>query len=209
MQRAWFASRCIIGFFSFSFPFYLPSVSLSRLSSPAILVSEIFPCKGTASVRSSSTAALTGPRIKRQPSANQRFGYSVKFPAYLLAFAVLFPLLDPHVKSIPKGSRKEPFIKNGFGTKWIGCMVDALGKDWNEVSCRGEWANLEINGDTLRFTTETAWTPCNEVLDFACQFFRHSTTIIRRKNRDVSFIVSNNSLLKKGYIFTDMPFLCC
>ena len=107
------------------------------------------------------------------------------------------------------GSRKEPFIKNGFGTKWLGCMVDALGKDWNEVSCRGEWANLEINGDTLRFTTETAWTPCNEVLDFACQFFRHSTTNIRRKNRDVSFIVSNNSLLKKGYIFTDMPFLCC
>jgi hypothetical protein len=107
------------------------------------------------------------------------------------------------------GSRKEPFIKNGFGTKWLGCMVDALGKDWNEVSCRGEWANLEINGDTLRFTTETAWTPCNEVLDFACQFFRHPTTIIRRKNRDVSFIVSNNSLLKKGYIFTDMPFLCC
>lgn len=107
------------------------------------------------------------------------------------------------------GSRKEPFIKNGFGTKWLGCMVDALGKDWNEVSCRGEWANLEINGDTLRFTTETAWTPCNEVLDFVCQFFRHPTTIIRRKNRDVSFIVSNNSLLKKGYIFTDMPFLCC
>ena len=35
------------------------------------------------------------------------------------------------------GSRKEPFIKNGFGTKWLGCMVDALGKDWNEVSCRG------------------------------------------------------------------------
>lgn len=57
------------------------------------------------------------------------------------------------------GSRKEPFIKNGFGTKWLGCMVDALGKE--------------------------------------------------RKNRDVSFIVSNNSLLKKGYIFTDMPSKCC
>ena len=27
------------------------------------------------------------------------------------------------------GSRKEPFIKNGFGTKWLGCMVDALGKE--------------------------------------------------------------------------------
>lgn len=94
----------IIGFFSF--PFYLPSLSLSRLSPPVLLAGEIFPCKGTASVRSSSTAALTGPRIERQPSANQRFGYSVKFPACLLAFAVLFPLLDLHVKSIPKGSRK-------------------------------------------------------------------------------------------------------
>lgn len=72
----------IIGFFSF--PFYLPSLSLSRLSPPVLLADEIFPCKGTASVRSSSTAALTGPRIERQPSANQRFGYSVKFPAVYL-----------------------------------------------------------------------------------------------------------------------------
>mgnify|MGYP000091990669 CR=1 FL=1 len=67
--------------------------------------------------------------------------------------------------------RKEPSVENGFGTKWLGCLVDALGKDWNEVSCRGEWANLEMNGDTLRFTTETAWAPCNEVFDLACQFF--------------------------------------
>lgn len=84
----------------------LLSWAIDRSSVSAFPAGVIFPCKGTASVRSSSTAALTGPRIKRQPSANQRFGYSVKFPAYLLAFAVLFPLLDPHVKSIPKGSRK-------------------------------------------------------------------------------------------------------
>lgn len=49
----------------FNFPFYLFSL-LSLL--PHSLVGEIFPCKGTASFRSSSTATLTGSRIERQPS---------------------------------------------------------------------------------------------------------------------------------------------
>lgn len=53
--------------------------------------------------------------------------------------------------------RKTPAVKNGFGTSWLGCLVDALGKDWDKVSCRGDWANLEMVGETLRFTTETAW----------------------------------------------------
>ena len=34
--------------------------------------------------------------------------------------------------------RKTPAVKNGFGTSWLGCLVDALGKDWDKVSCRGE-----------------------------------------------------------------------
>ena len=29
--------------------------------------------------------------------------------------------------------------------------------------CRGEWADLKRQGDTLRMTFETAWTPCYEV----------------------------------------------
>ena len=67
--------------------------------------------------------------------------------------------------------RKEPSVENGFGTTWLGGLVDALGKDWNNVSCRGDWSNLEKNGDTLRFTTETAWASCNEVFDLACEKF--------------------------------------
>ena len=27
--------------------------------------------------------------------------------------------------------RKTPAVKNGFGTSWLGCLVDALGKDWD------------------------------------------------------------------------------
>lgn len=60
---------------------------------------------------------------------------------------------------------EKPSVENGFGTTWLGCLVDALGKDWNDVSCRGEWSCLEMDGEVIRLYTETAWSPCNEVFD--------------------------------------------
>ena len=42
-------------------------------------------------------------------------------------------------------------------------LVKALGKNPDEVMCRGEWSDLERQGDTLRVIFETAWTPCYEV----------------------------------------------
>lgn len=42
-------------------------------------------------------------------------------------------------------------------------LVKALGTASEEVECRGEWTDLERQGDTLRVTFETAWTPCYEV----------------------------------------------
>ena len=47
----------------------------------------------------------------------------------------------------------------------LGLLVEALGKDPNEVMCRGGWTELIREGDTLRMTFETAWTPCYEVTD--------------------------------------------
>jgi hypothetical protein len=47
----------------------------------------------------------------------------------------------------------------------LGQLVKALGKDPDEVMCRGEWSDLERQGDILRMTFETAWTPCHEVTD--------------------------------------------
>ena len=44
-------------------------------------------------------------------------------------------------------------------------LVKTLGKNPDEVMCRGEWSNLERQGDTLHVTFETAWTPCYEVTD--------------------------------------------
>ena len=67
--------------------------------------------------------------------------------------------------------RKEPSVKNGFGTTWLGCLVDALGGDWNEVWCRGEWDTPQFDGEVLRLSTMTAWSPCNETFDFVCKKF--------------------------------------
>lgn len=67
--------------------------------------------------------------------------------------------------------RKEPSMKNGFGTTWLGCLVDALGGDWNKIRCRGAWNSLERVGDTLQFATETAWAPCTETFDWVSQKF--------------------------------------
>lgn len=47
----------------------------------------------------------------------------------------------------------------------LGLLVEALGKDHNEVMCRGGWSELERSFDILRTTFETAWTPCYEVTD--------------------------------------------
>ena len=58
---------------------------------------------------------------------------------------------------------EQPLVENGFGPTWLGCLVKALGKNPEEVLCRGEWLELERADDTLRMTFETAWTPCYEV----------------------------------------------
>lgn len=65
--------------------------------------------------------------------------------------------------------RSEPLVENGFGKTWLGCLVEALGKKWQDVGCRGDWDNLEFSGDILKFTTETAWCAANEVMALICE----------------------------------------
>ena len=62
--------------------------------------------------------------------------------------------------------QKEPSVPNGFGKTWLGCLVNALGGDYNKIHCRGDWSNLEMEGNILKFTTETAWSPCDETFSF-------------------------------------------
>ena len=59
--------------------------------------------------------------------------------------------------------RKKSLVENGFGKTWLGNLVTILEADWNEVYCRGSWSDLQFDGEILRFNTETAWGPMDEV----------------------------------------------
>ena len=63
-------------------------------------------------------------------------------------------------------NRKKPLVGNTFGKTWLGCLVNKLGGNWQEVYCRGSWSDLDWNGSILRFNTETAWGPMDEVFRF-------------------------------------------
>ena len=66
----------------------------------------------------------------------------------------------------------EPYVKSDFGNTWLGCIVNKLGSDWNEVSCRGSWTNLcRLREDALSFDTETAWGPMEETIDLIREKF--------------------------------------
>ena len=57
----------------------------------------------------------------------------------------------------------------------LGLLVKALGKNPDEMECRGEWTELVREDETLRMIFETAWTPCYEVtnlLKTACPSIR-------------------------------------
>ena len=58
---------------------------------------------------------------------------------------------------------EQPLVENSFGPTWLGCLVKALGKNPEDVMCRGQWIELERQNEKLLMTFETAWTPCYEV----------------------------------------------
>ena len=53
--------------------------------------------------------------------------------------------------------RKTPRVKNGFGTLWLGCIIDALGEDWEQYRCRGEIIDYQLDGNVLTLWQNTAW----------------------------------------------------
>ena len=58
---------------------------------------------------------------------------------------------------------EQPLVENKLGPTWLGCLVKALGKNPEDMLCRGIWIELERQDNRLLMTFETAWTPCYEV----------------------------------------------
>ena len=74
-------------------------------------------------------------------------------------------LIDLYERMKRLQEMKDPLKPNGFGTTWLGNLVEDLGVDFNTVQCRGSWDDLTMEGETLRFCTESAWYRCTEVED--------------------------------------------
>ena len=58
---------------------------------------------------------------------------------------------------------EQSLVENKLGPTWLGCLVKALGRNPENVLCRGIWIELERQDDRLLMAFETAWTPCYEV----------------------------------------------
>ncbi|MBQ0090800.1 MAG: hypothetical protein KBT27_15850 [Prevotellaceae bacterium] len=66
---------------------------------------------------------------------------------------------------------KKPFIKNGFGNMWLGCVVSILGGKWEDVRCRGEIIDFSMDGDILVISQSTAWCEQEEFRYFLEQHY--------------------------------------
>ena len=55
--------------------------------------------------------------------------------------------------------RKTSRVKNGFGTLWLGNIIDQLGGNWEEWKCRGEITGFQMEKDAKKLTIyqSTAW----------------------------------------------------
>ena len=60
----------------------------------------------------------------------------------------------------------KPFVENGFGKLWLGCVVNYLGGDYEKIYCRGEISSYDKDGDTVSMCCETAWDEMPEFRHF-------------------------------------------
>lgn len=75
---------------------------------------------------------------------------------------------DLHEKMISLEEREKSLVKNGFGKTWLGNLVAILGEKWENISCRGEFFNLQKDDsdEVLRFETMTAWNELSGMRQF-------------------------------------------
>lgn len=61
---------------------------------------------------------------------------------------------------------EKPFVENGFGKLWMGCLVNYLGGDYEKVYCRGEIVDYNLNENLVNIACETAWDEMPEFRHF-------------------------------------------
>lgn len=61
---------------------------------------------------------------------------------------------------------EKPFVENGFGNLWMGCLVNLLGGDYNTIYCRGVIVDYILTNDHVNIACETAWDEMPEFRHF-------------------------------------------
>jgi len=96
--------------------------------------------------------------------------------------------------------RKKPLEGSDFGNTWLGNLVIKLGGDWRKVYCRGAWSDLDWNGSILRFNTETAWGPMNEVFKFIKTIYPSLKIYYQAEEDGNGVFITNDA---EGHYFRD------
>ena len=63
---------------------------------------------------------------------------------------------------------KPLLANNGYGQKWLGCLIALCGGNWMSWYCRGIFGGFHLNEDEteLTFDTETPWREPYEFIEF-------------------------------------------
>ena len=88
---------------------------------------------------------------------------------------------------------EKPLVENGFGTKWLGCLVNLFGGNWEEINCRGDFMDLELLDDnTIQLHTETAWGDMPEVWDLVLKNYESITYYFYAEEPGVCYYATND-----------------
>lgn len=89
------------------------------------------------------------------------------------------------LNSILNGNIKPP-AGNGFGPGWLGTIVSALGKDYNDIKCRGAFDLIDYNGihenevglSYFSMFIDHAWCPPYELFNLIVDYYNNNLRII-------------------------------
>ena len=77
---------------------------------------------------------------------------------------------------------KEPLKPNGFGTTWLGNLVEDLGVDFNKVQCRGSWDCLEMDDDTYYLMESEALQTLSDFFGIDFKDMDEAMILVRENN---------------------------
>lgn len=96
---------------------------------------------------------------------------------------------------------KEKSSSNDYDdTTSLVSLVETLGGDMDKIYCRGSWNCLEFLESSIKFCTETAWEPCNQVWDLVQEKFPSLAYFYQAEEPGMCIYITNDD---DGYYFPE------